>query len=60
MYKKEKATIKEHKKYIVGKKFQSGKALKKHGRRVKLVDPRMKKDTRGAIRAQKRKGKKRR
>ena len=53
MYKKEKATMKENKKYIVGRKFKSGPGMK-HGRRVKLVDRRMKKDTRGALRAQKR------
>ena len=50
MYKKEKATKKDDKKYVVAKSFSSGKKMKSHGKNVKFVDKRMKKD----IRAQKR------
>jgi len=45
LYKKEKATKKEDKKYVVGRAFKSGKNMKKHGKNVKFVDARMKKDT---------------
>lgn len=50
MYKKEKATKKPDKKYVVIGKTNTGKRIKKRGKNVKFVDRRMKKD----IRAQKR------
>ena len=44
LYKKEKAKMKEDKKYIVNKNFNTGGGKSKVGRNTKLVDKRMKKD----------------
>ncbi len=57
MYKKEKATKKEDKKYVVSKRVQAtDKRVNKHGKNVKLVDRRMKKDTRALQRLRGKKG----
>jgi hypothetical protein len=44
LYKKEKAKMKEDKKYIVNKNFNTGGGKSKVARNTKLVDKRMKKD----------------
>ncbi len=53
MYKKEKATKREEKKYVIAKSFNSSKRMKKHGKNVRFVDRRMKKDIRAERRAKK-------
>ena len=59
MYKKAAASVKEKKKVVVSRVFNTGKGKQSKGSKVKYVDPRMKKDLRAQKRLEK-KGKRRR